>query len=162
MLTGLSDNQIVKLLAAGSSWGKRAIREIIRRKNDFIPPLLEILDYTHEHPEKADYDRDALHIPAAYLLAQFREPLAYPKLIRLINIDEDREDLLWGNIVCESFRSILRDTYNGDSGLLRSLLENRFCSPWVKTVAVDAYAMLSYDNYIKREDLVGYFRYLIQ
>jgi hypothetical protein len=160
MLNGLSDNQTVKLLVSGSPWGKRAIREIVRRKDDFIPRLLDILDYVCRHLHKIGYDY-TLHIPAAFLLAQFREPRAYPKLIHLLNLDEDQEELIWGDIVCDNFFQILRDTYNGDSGLLRSVLENRSCSPWIRTTVIDAYAMLAYDSRITREDLVKYFRYLI-
>ncbi len=154
MLTGFSDEKIVSLLGVHSIWAKRACREILRRKRDFIPLLLDVLDKTIKDPSDEDFG-------AALLLAEMREPAAYPKLIDLIAFETDDVDALWGDLLTDLFDKILRDTFDGDSSRIPQLLENRSISPWSRMMALKAWGMHYYDGRISREEIIGKIRHLI-
>jgi hypothetical protein len=159
MLNGLTNAQIISLLKTNSLGCKQACREIIRRPNDFIPLLLDILDKTIFETDSLEEGNQ--HIPAAMLLAQFKEPQVYPRLVKLISYDEDSVDLLWGDIITELYVHMLRDTYNGDSSLLKNLIENRLVSSLSRSMALLAWGMHYFDGHISREEIVNYYRRLI-
>ena len=160
MLKGFSDKKIVSLLSVHSIWGKRACREIIRRKNDFIPLLIGILDQTIDNIDIA-FDNSHQHIPAALLLAQMREPYAYSRLVKLMDYDDENIEFLWEEFITEHYVKMLRDTYNGDSSLLHGVIEKRSVDPFSRSTAVYALGMHYFDGHISREKIAGYFRRLI-
>jgi hypothetical protein len=127
-VTGFSDEQIISLLNSRRIWAKRACREILRHKNRFVPRLLEVLDKQISVIDTNWDETEEAYIPAAFLLAQAREPAAYPKLIRLISCAESTVDRLWGDFLFEHYGTVLRDTYNGDASLLPRLIEDRSAS----------------------------------
>jgi hypothetical protein len=161
MLTGFSNEKIVSLLGEHSLWGKRACKEILRRKLDFIPLLLNILDEAINDPFPFMYDENDAHIPAALLLAQMRATEAYPRLVSLLDYDDDEITCLWGDILTEQYVWMLRDTYNGEAFLLPRLIEDRSASPWARAMAISAWGMHYSDGYLSREEITGCFRHLI-
>jgi hypothetical protein len=156
-----SDEQIISLLDDHSMWAKRACKEILRRKKDFIPLLLAALDETLACPDAALDKGSEIFIPASYLLAHMREAQAYPRLAALINFDDDMVDELWGDVLAQDYAVLLRDTFNGDTSVLKPLIENRAASPWSRIMAVSAWGMLFYDGFITRQEIIAYFRHLI-
>ncbi|MDR2483473.1 MAG: DUF1186 domain-containing protein [Treponema sp.] len=161
-MTGFSDGQIISLLNSHNLWAKRACREILRYKDRFIPQLLEVLDKLIGVID-TDWDgTEEAHIPAAFLLAQAREPAAYPRLIRLISYAEPVVDRLWGDFLFEHYGTVLRDTYNGDASLLPRLIEDRSVSEWSRGLALFAWGTLFFDGRISRETAVNFLRRLIR
>jgi len=161
MLTGFSDEKVVSLLETHSLWGKRACREILRRKSDFIPLLVSVLEEAANSPFLfMDGERDS-HIPAAFLLAQMRVTEAYPHLVSLLSHSEEMHDLLWGDIITDQYTWLLRDTFNGEAFLLPKLIEDRSVGPWARAMAVRAWGMHYSDGYLSREEITGGFRHLI-
>jgi hypothetical protein len=161
MLTGFSDKQIISMLKTNSLWCKRACKEILRRPNDFIPSLLDILDIAIDDYELSVCDYYSQHIPAALLLSQLREPQAYPRLIKLIDCDKDDLEYLWGDMITENYPWMLRDTFNGDFSLLGKLIEDRTVAEWSRAVALIALGMHYFDSRVSREEITGFFRHLI-
>jgi hypothetical protein len=161
MLNGLSDTKIVSLLQNNSLWCKRACREILGRKKDFIPLLIDILDRTMDDFESAVCDGNYHHIPAALLLSQMREPQTYPRLVQLISYNEDDVDYLWGDLLTEAYPQMMRDTYNGDISLLTGLIEARSVSSFARAMALGTYGMYYFDRHIGRDEITGFFRHLI-
>jgi hypothetical protein len=157
MINEFSDEQIISMLETYTLWGKRACREILRRKDDFIPRLIGILDAVAADP----IPENNLHIPAALLLAQMREGRAYPRVVELISYDENTVDALWGDLLTEQCLRILRDTFNGDTSLLPRLIEDRACCEFSRAAALNAWGMYHFDGHISREQITGYFRHLI-
>jgi hypothetical protein len=153
--------EILDSLNPDSPLLREAIDEAVRQKEAIIPALLKCLQNVLEDIASA-IDGDDTFIAAAYLLAQFREKSAYPILIALLKIDEDTEKELWGDIVTQSYSSMLRDTFNGDIGLLREVIENHSYSPWARKMALDAYGFLFHDGHITRRELTRYLRRLIR
>jgi hypothetical protein len=161
MLTGLSDKQIIKLLEEHSLWRKKACKEILGRKDDFIPLLLNILDEAIKDPDSFEFESNDQHIAAAILLANMHEPKAYPKLVSLISYDEDEVQYLWDDLLMEYCAPMLRDTFNGDKSLLPPLMENRLVSPWSRGAAIGAWGMHYFDGHISREEITSCLRRLI-
>jgi hypothetical protein len=161
MLSGLSDKQIISLLKTRSLGCKQACREILRRPDNFIPMLIDILDKTILDFDSFEEESNQ-HIPAAMILAQLKEPRAYPHLVRLINFGDALVDEIWGDILTEQYVKMLRDTFNGDSSLLQHLIENRSASAFSRAMAILAWGMHYFDGRISREETVRYFRRLIR
>lgn len=161
-MTGFSDGQIISLLNSHNMWAKRACREILRHKDRFVPRLLEVLDKQIGVIDTDWEDTEEAYIPAAFLLAQAREPAAYPKLIRLISCAEPTVDRLWGDLLFEHYGAVLRDTYNGDASLLPRLIEDRSVSEWSRGLGISAWGMLYFDRRISREIAVHFLRRLIR
>jgi len=161
MLTGFSDEKIVLLLEAHSLWGKRACREILGRKNDFVPLLMDILDEAINNPKPFISGEKDSHVPAAMLLAQMRVPEVYSRLVSLISYSEGDVDGLWGDILLDQYVGMLRDTFNGEAFLLPKLIEDRSVSPWSRAMALKAWSLHYADGYLSREEIVGCFRHLI-
>ena len=161
MLTDFSSKDIVSLLQSHTLWAKRACREIQRRKDEFVPLLIDILDEAITDPKPFVEEEKCSHIPAAFLLAQLRVTEAYPRLVSLIRYDEETVDSLWGDILMQSYPIMLRDTFNGDAFLLPALIEDRSVSEWARAMAIHAWAMHFYDGFLTREEICGCFRRLI-
>ena len=165
MLTGFSDEKIVVLLESHSLWSKRACREILQRKDDFIPLLIAILDEAVHEPWQFISSERKSHIPAAMLLAQMRVPEAYSRLVSLISFDEVDLSCLWYDmntgLLTEHYAWMLRDTFNGEAFLLPRLIEDRSISSWTRTIAMKAWGMHYFDGYVSREEITGCFRHLI-
>jgi len=161
MLKGFSDEKIVLLLESHSLWGKRACREILKRKNGFIPLLIDILDEAVNAPGPFISGAKDSHVPASMLLAQMRVPEAYSRLVSLISYNEDDVSGLWGDILTEQLAWMLRDTFNGEAFLLPKLIEDRSVSPWSRAMAIKAWSIHYSDGYVSQEEIVGCFRHLI-
>ena len=161
MLNGFSKQQIISLLSRHTLWGRKACKEILRRKDEFIPLLIDILDNAINDPEPYMYDEKDDHIPAALLLAQMKASEAYPRLVKLISYDEETVGLLWGDMITEHYTHMLRDTFNGDSTLLPPLIENRSICEWARSMSILAYGMHYFDGRISREEITAFYRRLI-
>jgi hypothetical protein len=154
--------EIVESLYPGSPLLKEAIVEAVRQKEAVSPALLEMLQSVSDDIAGTVYEGDYNFIASAYLLAQFREKSAFPLLVSLLKVDESTADRLWGDVLTQSCALMLRDTFNGDPGLLREVIENRSYSPWARATALEAYSYLYTDGYITRRELTRYFRRLIR
>jgi len=165
MLTSFSNEKIISLLETHSLWSKRACREILKRKDDFIPLLIGILDEAADDPWQFISSEKKSHIPAAMLLAQMRVREAYSRLVSLISFDEVDLSCLWYDLITDlltgHYAWMLRDTFNGEAFLLPRLIEDRSLSAWARTIAIHAWSMHYFDGYVSREEITGCFRHLI-
>ena len=162
MLTGFSDDKIISLFDESPLWVKKACREILKRRDDFIPRLLDILDAAVAAPAPFISGEKTGQIHAALLLAQMRVTQAYPRLVSLLSHDNDDMDFLWGDMLTQCYMQMLRDTFNGEAFLLPRLIENRAISPWSRGMAIMGWGMHYFDGYISREEICGCFRRLIR
>jgi hypothetical protein len=125
---------------------------------------LDSLDYAAENSktlmeEKSDYQ---LHVFAMFLLAQFREQRAFPKLVRFLHADSKEMDFTPGDILTDDYDAILCSTYNGDIGLLQEVIENDACYEFARSTAIRAYAYIVRDGHISRDEMIDYLRHVIR
>lgn len=126
------------------------------------PLLLTALDEVVEDPTiGTEHDNYMLHLYALYLLAQFRERRAFPKIIELISLPPNDVDSLLGDVITESLPDILYSTYNGDLSLLQNVIENPKVYLFVRGSALDVVGKLYSDGKITPEYLVSYLRQII-
>ena len=141
---------------------RKALERLVARKDEAIPLLLRTLDEVLQDPEIATEDEDyMLHLYSLYLLAQFREKKAFPKILELISLPPDDVDFMLGDTLTESLQNILYSTYDGDLNLLQGVIENPFVDVFVRGSVLDVLGQLYLDGEITKEYLVAYLRKLI-
>lgn len=74
---------------------KDQLQEIIERKDEAIPFLIEIVEEVVNHPD--DYEAKRIdHIYALYLLSQFRVKELFPLLVKILHFPDEKLDLILG------------------------------------------------------------------
>lgn len=139
------------------------LREIIKNKEEYIPELLDILDYAYENPEEIEEDQDYFaHIYASYLLAQFREPGAHSKIVKLVSLPGDMAYNIYGDTITEDLSSLLASTYDGDDSLIKGLIEDESIDEYVRGSAIASLTILAIYNMKTRNEVVDYFKTLFK
>jgi hypothetical protein len=133
--------------------------EVVARRDEFIPHLIEMLEEFVDDPESAlNIPGDGGHFVAMYLLAQFREAKALPLLLQLCMHTPSNvlADVLNG-VDDEDLAAILASVSGGSIDALRPLAEARGTAPSNRTLALDAMQILLAEGVIMRAELTGYF-----
>lgn len=157
----MTTSEIIQALERFSPvFPRQALSEAIRQREAVTPPLLEALDYAFENAarlreEESDY---YLHVYAMYLLAQFREPQAFPKLVRLLTLDEESLEYLVGDCLTEDYDTLLSSTYDGDPAPLQAVVEDCSLFEFARVAAIDTCGMLYGTGRIGRDALISFFR----
>ena len=142
---------------------REILLKAIDRRDEIIPELLEILEYTCENAENLAEEKDYIaHIYALYLLAQFKEQRAYPVIYSLLNKPYEILDKLLGDVITEGLPSILASVFNGDVKLLKSIIENEKINEFIRGTALESLVILVSEEIITRDEVVIYFKYLFR
>ena len=142
---------------------KEAIEEIICKKEEAIPVLLDVLRKIRDNPEKyRDEHGYFAHIYAAYLLAQFKEREAYPLLIDILSLPDDLPYNLFGDSILEVGSRILASVCGSDTSLIKSLAENEKADDYMRSQAIEALGILALHNVLERDEVIAYYKKLIQ
>lgn len=81
-----------------------AVKYALANREEAVPELLEILEYTLNNVENLSRDPKYLvHFPAIYLLAYFREARAYETIIRIASLPDEQIFGLLGDTVTEGY-----------------------------------------------------------
>lgn len=134
---------------------------LIENKERTTDLLLAELDQLIENPKKMVTGDYKLHLYAFFILAQFREPKAFSKIIDLISLSYKDSQHLYGDLVTEAFAAILYSTFDGDIQELKFLIENIHVNPYTRGAALEVLAKLSEDGQYDRSELVAYLKHLI-
>ena len=147
---------------------KEALEKAIEYKEEMIPELLKMLEYTKENLENIFNEKDEFYgyIYAFFLLAEFREKRAFPYLIDLINRDkeenEDIVDYIIGDDYPEYLPRLLASTYNGDDNALFNIIENNEINEFVRSSTLQTFAILYLNGVKDRKFIVDYFKKLLE
>ena len=137
-----------------------AIRELMARKEESTPALLEVLTRALSGYKRIDpYQND--HIFALYILSYFREPLAFPYVLKFAQLPADWMEKVFGDHTHEGLPSWLVSTYNGDLDSLKSLIENKTAYTYSRNAALRSLLGLCAIDELSREEIIDYFRELI-
>ena len=143
---------------------KEALREIQANREDFIPDLLDSLDYAYHNAAEllgngSDY---YLHTYAMYLLAEFREKQAFQLLANLLRLPEDEIDFILGDSLTSGLPRLLLCTYDNENiQMLLDVIENQDLYEWARSSAVEAYELFIREGIISKEEGISYLRSLI-
>ena len=148
------------------SFPRKAIKAAIEKREEITPELLCILEEAYDW--ELDYDenrQDAesksfLCLYALFLLAQFREVRAYPLVINLMNLPEEKLDDLIGDSITENLDRILASVCDGDTSLIEDLIESPEPYEYARGAGVSALKILAATNDKSRDEIMAYYKTL--
>ena len=110
-------NELIKEIEYNNGeFPEAQLKEIISRKEEFIPELLEILKNAKENYEEIlEKPNYFAHIYATFLLAQFKEKQSFKPIIDLISLPKEIPDDIFGDFLTEDLHKILASVCGGDT-----------------------------------------------
>jgi len=144
-------------------FAREAVLAAIEKREEITPHLLRILEQTIESAEELAEDPCYMaHLYALHLLAQFREKRAYPLTAQLFSIPGEIVDELTGDFLTEGLGLVLASVANGDSSLIKKLVENREAFVWARVGALRAIPAMVGAQELSREGALAYFQDLLR
>ena len=142
---------------------REAIKEALEHKEEITPKLLEMLEYTKENLEEIYNEADEFfgYTYAYFILAEFKEPKAFPYLIDLLNKDEEMVEYILGDDYPGYVPRLLASTYNGDDKELFEIIENNQINEFVRCSTLQTFAILYLYEIKDRKFLVTYLKKLL-
>src|SRR5215831_15622285 len=135
---------------------REALAQAIAQREAITPALLRVLaeaQHNIEHLRESEY---MTHIYAMYLLAQFREPRAYPLIVEFFSIPGDIALDTTGDVATEDLGRILASVSCGDIRLMTALVENEDANEYVRVAALRGLVTLVARGEQSRDDIVAY------
>lgn len=129
---------------------RNELQQMIDRREEAIPYLLEIMNELKQDYESFYYNRFD-HMYAIFLLAQFRVKELYPLLIDILSLTGDEADDIFGDTITEDLGRILASVYDGDPEPLMRLIENPDVNEYVRGQGLVAVVSLVLNKQITRE-----------
>ncbi len=138
---------------------RKALEAAIEQQQTITPRLLDYLERIAADPQQMiDGDDTDLVMFAVYLLAQFREPQAYPLIVKLVSCDSETVDYLLGDVITESLGRILASVCDGDLQPLKKLVESNRANEYVRSAALHSFVTLYSENAISRDEILAFFK----
>src|SRR5438445_5217893 len=155
--------EILQQFAANTgTFPREAVAQAIVQREAIIPELIRILAEAQHNIEHLSDSDSMAHIYAMYLLAQFREPRAYPLIVEFFSVPGDIALDTTGDVATEDLGRILASVSCGDIRLMTALVENAHANEYVRTAALRGLLTLVACGEQSREDIVAYFHQLFQ
>jgi len=155
--------EILPQLATNTgTFPRKAVAQAIAQRETMTPELLRVLveaQHNIEHLRESEY---MTHIYAMYLLAQFREPRAYPLIVEFFSIPGDIALDTTGDVATEDLGRILASVSCGDIRLMTALVENEHANEYVRVAALRGLLTLVACGEQSRDDIVAYYQQLFQ
>lgn len=114
---------IIALTSTNGRFQTSAVQEAVQMRESITPLLLSILENVIKNPRSVKPDNIA-HLYAVFLLAEFREPLAFPLLVKILHLRE-LEDLFSFEFIIESAHQVLASVFNGDLEALYNIYDDQ-------------------------------------
>lgn len=135
---------------------KPALIEAIKKKEEITPYLLEIISSASRNIHHLEPTYVA-HIYAMYLLAQFREPKAYPIIVDFFSHPGEISLDTTGDVVTEDLQRILPAVCNGDISLIKQMIENPKLNEFVRDAGLKSLVTLVAVLEKSRDEILDYF-----
>ena len=135
---------------------REAVEEAIARRDEAIPHLLHSLEWVLENMEAACFGERVyvLHIYAMHLLAQFREPRAFPLIARFVRHPQYHDAM--GDLATAQLDRILASTCGGKMEGIQALIEDASISEGFRATAMGALGVLLHGGMVSREEVSAY------
>lgn len=152
---------ITQLKSEEKQVSRQTLKDAIQQKEAITPHLLAILEDLNEHPD--DYlkrESDVSFLFSLYLLAQFREPLAYPLIVDFVSKSPKLVEDLLGDTMTDGLDQILASVGSSNPNLVKSLIENKQVNQYVRKAVLRTWVIWVAHDYLSREETLDYFRQL--
>ena len=138
-----------------------AVKYALENKEEAIPELLEILEFTLDNVENlSGDDKYLLQFPTLYLMAYFREKKAYKHIIKLTLLPDEQIYNLLGDTVTEDLKNIIASVCDGDIEPIKGIIENSSLDEYIRSEALESLLILLNHGIVSREQIVYYFKEL--
>ena len=141
---------------------REGVAQAIAQREAITPELLRVLAEAQHNIEDLPESDSMAHIYAMYLLAQFREPRAYPLIVEFFSIPGDIALDTTGDVATEDLGRILASVSWGDIRLMTALVENEHANEYVRVAALRGLVTLVACGEQSRDDIIAYFQRLFQ
>ena len=159
-----SDTLFEKIRSISQPPSEEVFMAIEAQQTKLMPLLLGEVEAFAAAPDVVarkgdDYIR---HVLSLFILAWFRNKDAYPVIINLISNPGDKIIDLTGEVFSEALGRILASVYDGDLQPIKSVVENPGLNPWFRSGAVDSLLVLWKEDLLGRDEVITYFKELMQ
>lgn len=154
------DEILAELSAHRSTHPEDALMSADGHRSALVEPLLAALERGVTNPGGVSTEDANLFSYALYLFAKWREPRAYPLVIRWLSLGEEEPFLIAGDIVTEDGARILAAVCDGDLAPIKKLILNRDADEYGRANGVSALALLAAWAEVPREPIVECFLWL--
>ncbi|WP_414575333.1 DUF1186 domain-containing protein [Anabaena sp. CCY 9402-a] len=135
-----------------------ALERAIEEREAITPILLSTLERLSNNLEELlEKEEYILHLYALYLLAQFREPLAYPIIINFFSVPGEMALDVTGDIVTEDLCRILASVSGANIEPIKQLIENPEANEYIRGAALESLLVLVAQEVITREEVIQYY-----
>src|SRR5215467_722963 len=141
---------------------REAVAQAIAQREAITPELLRVLAEAQHNIEHLIESDSMAHIYAMYLLAQFREPRAYPLIVEFFSIPGDIALDTTGDVATEDLGRMLASVSCGDIRLMTALVENAHANEYVRVAALRGLVTLVACGEQSRDDIITYVQRLYQ
>lgn len=125
-----------------------------------VEPLLQAIERGVMNPAGLPEGEGMLFSYATYLLAKWREPRAYPFIIRWLSLPGEGAFDLGGDTVTDDGHRLLASVFDGDFEPIKTLILNREANEYCRGQAVQTLALLAVWAEVPRETVEDYFLWL--
>jgi hypothetical protein len=129
-------------------------------QQDLVEPLLRALERGIGDPKGTPPGEVMLFNYAAYLLAKWREPRAYPLFIRWLSLPGQGAFDIGGDTVTQDGKRFLACVCRGDLEPIKQLILNREADEFCRTAAIEALALLVAWQEVPHQTVSDYFLWL--
>lgn len=145
----------------GGIFPRKAVEAAIQQPEAITPLLLQTLQDVVDDPQSVNQTPGYwLHIFALYLLAQFREPRAYPLMLQLFSLPGRLPRDILGDVVTESAADLLASVWDGDLRPLQEIIENPAGYEYCRAAGLTAMLTLVRLGKLERDTFIDYLRTL--
>jgi hypothetical protein len=152
ILTALSEAASVQL--------EEALVSADGHRETLVESLLAALERGIANPAEASTTDGRLFSYALYLLAKWREPRAFPFVVRWLSLPEELPFAIGGDIVTQDGARILAAVCDGDLTPIKALILNRDADEYGRGNGVSALALLAAWAELPVEAITEYFLWL--
>lgn len=125
-----------------------------------VQPLLQLLERCVTDADSASEAEAQLFCYGLYLMAKWREPRAYPLVIRWLSLPDAVSTRLSGDVSTQDGARILAAVCDGDLDPIKRLVLSRDADEFSRGVAVAALALLAVWAEVPRNTILDYFAWL--
>lgn len=155
-MDNMLNDLLMEIKYSDGHFPKSQLEEIIERKDEFIPLLMNILKDIPNNLDKYTEPECFYHIYAAYLLAQFRAREAFPLFIDIMKLPGEMPYTLYGDSLTEDSGRIMASLYDGNFKSIKELINDEKVDEFVKSQALICLVILVLNDVLDRDTIVKY------
>lgn len=112
-----------------------------RHREVVAPWLVQVLEDVVRNPSLGLQDDYVLHDFAMVLLGHWRDTRAYRPLLALVRLPYETVDMLFGDLLFETYDRAVASVCDGDLAPLIAIVEDDTASVWVRMTLIDAWVL---------------------